>query len=258
MKKKHAEEHENHERWLVSYADFITLLFAFFVVMFASSQVNKKKVASIAVAFESYIKDGKAPQKGTQVDEGRTGSMEGPNPNSSSTLEEISRRELAPVKAVLEQELVGEIEQGKISLALEPRGLVVSLRESAAFPSGRDTFNREALPVLEKIAQALRKLAGHPVRLEGHTDNMPIQTAQFPSNWELSAARATAVLTLLERNFEIKPERLAAAGYSDFHPIASNDTLEGRAHNRRVDIVVLSRSAARMEPRQQQEAKQSN
>ena len=258
MEKHDAGEQVNHERWLVSYADFITLLFAFFVVMFASSQVDKKKVAGIAAAFDSYVKGGKAPQKGIQPDEGNTGSIDKPASLDGTGLEAISRRELAPVKAALEQELAGEIRDGKIALALQPRGLVLSLRESASFAPGKDVFDFEAYPILAKVAQALNKLPGQPVRLEGHTDNVPIQTAQFPSNWELSAARATAVLELMAKRFDIQPARLAAAGYGEFHPIANNDTTEGRAHNRRVDIVVLSRSAAQMEPKQKPEAAQSN
>ncbi len=256
---KHEEPgHVNHERWLVSYADFITLMFAFFVVMFASSQVDKKKVAGIAAAFDSFVKGGKVQAKGIQPDEGNTGSVDKPLSLDGTGLEAVSRRELAPVKAALEGELAAEIHNGKIALAPQPRGLVLSLRESATFAPGKDVFNAGAYPILEKVAQALAKLPGQPVRLEGHTDNVPIQTAQFPSNWELSAARATAVLELMAKRFHIDPDRLAAAGYGEFHPIAKNDGAEGRSHNRRVDIVVLSRSAAQMGPKQKVAADQSN
>ena len=104
--------------------------------------------------------------------------------------------------------------------------------------------------MLAKIAKALLKLPGQPIRLEGHTDNIPIETAQFPSNWELSAGRANEVLALLSGKFQIEPDRMAVAGYAEFHPVANNGTPEGRSHNRRVDVVVLSRSAAEMEPTQ--------
>ncbi len=249
MNKAHLHDHASHERWLVSYADFITLLFAFFVVMFASSQVNKKKVAHIAAAFESYIKDGRVREEGIQAGAGpRDGSQSnGAAPEPSP--EDISRRELDPVKSRLEQQLKTEIGEGKLSISLEPRGLVLSLRESALFPPGSDQFSAEAVPFLTKIAKSLQALPGRPIRLEGHTDNIPIHTSQFPSNWELSAARATAVLELLTRKLEIKPERFAVTGYADYHPLADNETAEGRARNRRVDIVILSRLAARMEPR---------
>jgi len=237
---------ENHERWLVSYADFITLLFAFFVVMFASSQVDKKKVGGIAAYFESYIKDGnaKAAAAGKQ-DPG------GPPVEPASASDELATSgELRPVKNQLDQELAKEIQEGKVAVSIQPRGLVLSLRESALFPPGQDMFNPEAVSILSKIAEALRKLPAQPVRLEGHTDNVPIETERFPSNWELSAARANAVLDLLCHRYGLEPRRFAVAGYADYHPVAANDTAEGRARNRRVDIVVLSRSAAEMEPKQ--------
>ena len=260
MSTKKAESHASHERWLISYADFITLLFAFFVVMFASSQVDKKKVAGIAAAFESYISDGVAVNQGlekrgrqrstVEVSEGEGSVLLGVSQMQDASLKALSMSELAPVKEQLEKELFPEIEQGKIGLSLQPRGLVLSLRESAVFPPGQDSFTPEAVPILGKISAALRTLPQQAVRLEGHTDNVPISTAQFPSNWELSAARAMAVLELLAGKQQIEPGRMAVAGYADYHPVAVNTTPEGRAQNRRVDIVLLSRSAAQMEPQQ--------
>ncbi len=241
MKHRKRQAHTNHERWLVSYADFITLLFAFFVVMFASSQVNKQKVGSLAAYFEAYIRDGNA-RLPTPV----------PAEKKSGTEPSASAADLAAAREALARELSSEISQGAIELSLEPRGLILSLRESALFPPGRDTFDPGAAPILTKAALALHKLPRQPVRLEGHTDDVPIQTTQFPSNWELSAARATAVLELLTSQLGIDPARLAVAGYADNRPIARNDTPHGRARNRRVDIVVLSRSAAEMEPKQVQ------
>jgi len=254
-KPKRRLERTNHERWLVSYADFITLLFAFFVVMFASSQVDKKKVARIAASFSAYVRDGRAAQKGVDSGAGpRDGASPAndrkPAPQEVSTLDAVSRQELSPVLASLEKDLADEIGAGNVAIALQARGLVLSLRESLLFPPGHDTLNPEAVPILEKVALALLKLPGQPVRLEGHTDNTPIETPQFPSNWELAVARSNAVLQLLSGRFHIEPERLALAGYADYHPVATNDTREGRAHNRRVDLVILSRSAAAMEPRE--------
>jgi len=247
-RRKKAPSHANHERWLVSYADFITLMFAFFVVMFASSQVDKKKVGRIAAYFDAYIKDGnaKAPMAAKDSPGGASAKESLPQPSA----ELATMGELAPVKQQLDQELAREIAEGKVALSVQPRGLVLSLRESALFPPGQDSLNPEAIPILSKVAEALRKLPGHPVRLEGHTDNIPIETERFPSNWELSAARANAVLELLCHRLQLEPQRFAVAGYADYHPVANNDTPDGRAHNRRVDIVVLSRSAAEMEPQQ--------
>jgi len=246
-RKSAAHEHASHERWLVSYADFITLMFAFFVVLFASSQVDKKKVARVAASFQSYISHGAVRQEGV-VNQGPRATD---TPDASSqALKALSMAELAPVKDSLEKELTAEIAEGKISVSLEPRGLVLSLREAALFPAGRDSFTPEARPILGKLARSLANLPNQPVRLEGHTDNVPIQTSQFPSNWELSAARAMAVLDHLMREHQITPQRMAVAGYADFHPVASNASQEGRAQNRRVDIVVLSNTAAALEPRQ--------
>jgi chemotaxis protein MotB len=243
VRKKRPETHSNHERWLVSYADFITLMFAFFVVLFASSQVNKTKVANIGAYFESYIRDGNA-----RADPVSPAAPE--EPGADPTLAALTAEELAPVATQLGDDLAVEIGEGKVAMAMQPRGLVLSLRESALFPPGRDTFNPDATPMLAKVARALQKVPQQPVRLEGHTDNAPIQTSEFPSNWELSAARAVAVMELLRNEFHIDPRRLAVAGFADYHPAGSNDTPEGRARNRRVDIVVLSRSAAQMEPQQ--------
>ncbi len=247
-RRKPRQEHANHERWLVSYADFITLLFAFFVVMFASSQVDKKKVGGLAAYFQAYIRDAnaKAPQPPADTPGADT-------PASRKPAADLATMgQLAPVREQLAADLAQEIREGKVALAIHPRGLVLSLRESALFPPGQDTINPQALPILSKVAEALRKLPAQPVRLEGHTDNVPIQTERFPSNWELSAARANAVLDLLCRRLNLNPDRFAVAGYADFHPVADNNTPEGRAHNRRVDIVILSRSAAEMEPRQRE------
>ena len=241
--RRKAAEHASHERWLVSYADFITLLFAFFVVMFASSQVNKKKVGAIAAYFESYIRDGNAQVQVPRPEDAA------PSPADPS-LSALTAEELAPVQAQLAEALAAEIEQRQVDLAMHPRGLVLSLRESALFPPGRDTLQPQAAPILRQVGRALSNLPHQPVRLEGHTDNVPIATTQFPSNWELSAARAIAVMEVFAGQFAIDPRRLAVAGYADQRPAATNDAAEGRARNRRVDVVVLSRSAALMEPRQ--------
>ena len=244
-KRKKEPEHQSHERWLVSYADFITLLFAFFVVMFATSQVNKKKVTWIAAYFAAYIKGGNAGAAEVLRDlPANFDEVLPPKPSA----EDAAMAQLAPVHQQLSQELTQEIGEGKVALSMQPRGLVLSLREAALFPPGQDTFNPEALPILSKVAAALSKLPRQPVRLEGHSDNIPIETGRFPSNWELSAARANVVLELFCGRFELQAERFAVAGYADYRPVSANDTSEGRASNRRVDIVILSGSAAEMEP----------
>jgi chemotaxis protein MotB len=143
--------------------------------------------------------------------------------------------------------LDSEIKAGKLKLSLEPRGLVVSLPQATYFPSGEDTVAAETYASIGKVAGVVRKLP-NPVRVEGHTDSIPIHNPRFHSNWELSAARSIAIVELLAARFDIPRERLAIAGYGEYAPIDSNQTPEGRAHNRRVDLVILNRTGLLHEP----------
>ena len=258
--------HANHDRWLVSYADFITLMFAFFVVMFASSQADRSKVKRVSESVTKALEDGPASRMQAAVAEmlGRKPdpktqttkvSLKGPANGPAAFKVETSKPapaaamtgELLPSLAYLQAQLQKEIATGKMRISLEPRGLVVSLQQATFFPSGEDTLDPATYSSLEKVAIAMRQLP-NPVRLEGHTDAIPIHTARFRSNWELSAARAIAVLDLLTDRFEIPRGRLAIAGYADTAPLAANDSEAGRARNRRVDIVILNRQQALTEP----------
>ena len=252
--KKHAE-HENHERWLVSYADFITLLFAFFVVMFASSQTDKVKAKQVSDSVKEALENGGMPSAvkelwGGTVDEKGPGNaqMRGPGGAKKAEKEPEVKPVIPPVSAellpsleYLTRELQDEIKTGKIQMRLEARGLIISLREAAFFGSGDDAINSGSLTSIGKMAAVLQTLP-NPVRLEGHTDSVPIHNSRFRSNWELSAARSIAMLEVLSSRFQIPAGRFAVAGYADTVPVASNDTDEGRAHNRRVDIVILNRT----------------
>ena len=249
--KKHAA-HENHERWLVSYADFITLLFAFFVVMFASSQTDKVKAKQVSDSVKEALENGGMPSAvkelwGGTVDEKGPGNaqMRGPGGAKKAQKEPEVKppvsAELLPSMEYLTRELQEEIKTGKIQMRLEARGLIISLREAAFFGSGDDAINAGSLASIGKMAAVLQTLP-NPVRLEGHTDSVPIHNSRFRSNWELSAARSIAMLEVLSTRFQIPPGRFAVAGYADTVPVASNDTEEGRAHNRRVDIVILNRT----------------
>ena len=247
--------HENHERWLVSYADFITLLFAFFVVMFASSQGDKSKAKQVSDSVKEALENGGVPSAvrelwgGTVDDKGKGNAlMRGPGGTKKAETEPDAKPEIPPVSAellpsmeYLSGELKDEIKTGKIQMRLETRGLVISLREAAFFSSGDDAITAESLPSIEKMANVLQGLP-NPVRLEGHTDSVPIHNSRFRSNWELSAARSIAMLEVLSKRFGISAGRFAVAGYADTIPVDSNDTDEGRAHNRRVDIVVVNRN----------------
>jgi len=257
-RRKRPKEHANHERWLVSYADFITLLFAFFVVLYASSQVDHRKVGRLAMAIQVAFQElGVFPASTTQVpidmsepmpfstvqaiesakrnaDLGRVSSA--PKDALAAASEEAN---LTTLQSELQQALQHEISLHTVALHREIEGLVISLREFGFFDSGSAALKPSALPALDRIASILAVRACR-LRIEGHTDNVPIHTAQMASNWELSAARSTELVRLLILRYRFSPARLAAAGYAEYHPIASNETPQGRAQNRRVDIVILS------------------
>ncbi len=247
-------DHENHERWLVSYADFITLLFAFFVVMFASSQTDKSKAKQISEAVEKALADGKsvgvppavAKILGGSVDDKGQGNaqMRGPGGAQRAAKESLPPDilELAPSLNSLSKELEDEIKAGKVEVNLEPRGLVVSLKQAAFFPSGTDSVDLSTLPIIAKLAGALKEVP-NPIQVEGHTDSQPIHTTRFRSNWELSAARSIAMMELLATQFGIDRQRMIIVGFADTSPETTNETAEGRAANRRVNIVLLNKYA---------------
>jgi chemotaxis protein MotB len=251
MPKKHAPEHENHERWLVSYADFITLLFAFFVVMFASSQTDKARAKQVSEAVEKALDHGSsisippavAKVLGGTVDDKGQGNamMRGPG-GAQHALKDAPPEtviELMPSLERLNKELEQEIRQGKLEIRMEPRGLVISLRDSAFFSSGTDVLDPSNLPTMRKLAELIATLP-NSIQLEGHTDSIPIHNARFKSNWELSCARAIAVLETFCGTFELSRSRFSVVGRADTVPIDSNETPQGRARNRRVDVVILN------------------
>jgi chemotaxis protein MotB len=233
------------DRWLVSYADFITLLFAFFVVMFASSQVDRRKMAMMSAAFDSYVNRGEQSAHGPTT---RKGARDSAAPPAGPSLAlGLTMAELEPAREKLNAELANEIMAGEVEISLQPRGLVLSLKESAFFAPGDDVVSPLARPIFAKVAAALRGIPGQ-IRLEGHTDDTPIHTRRFPSNWHLSSARSIAVLKLLTQDFRLPAERFAVAGYGQYRPLESNRSAEGRHKNRRVDVVILTRDAASLAP----------
>ena len=255
-RKKKAAEPQNHERWLVSYADFITLLFAFFVVMFATSQTDKGKAQQVSDSVNRALEGQKMTQVvaailgGAAADTGKGNAMmRGPGGTKTSAEEQKNQKlvELLPSLKLLSEELKKEIAEGKITISMQARGLVVSFNQAALFPPGEDVISHDAYDGMEKVARAIGKMP-NPVRLEGHTDSTPINTARFHSNWELSSARSIAILELLSNKFGVPRTRLSIAGYADTAPVASNDTEVGRARNRRADIVILNEQGVIGEP----------
>jgi chemotaxis protein MotB len=260
-RKKKPPEHVNHERWLVSYADFITLLFAFFTTLYAISTVDSQKygkmVMSMHASFENPLFNagsnhfnlsmgGAAPPPAGS--EGSTDAVKINNAKQSALRElkkgmplkgEGAGKTLGGIRKRVEA-LVGKPALGsQVQTRMEPRGLVISLGEGGFFDSGSDQLKPEGLVLLDKIATGLTS-SPNLIHVEGHTDNVPISNPRFPTNWELSTARSTAVVAYLITQFGFAPNRLTAAGYSQYRPVAVNDTEEGRARNRRVDIIVLN------------------
>jgi chemotaxis protein MotB len=250
MIRKKAAEHVNHERWLVSYADFITLLFAFFVVMFATAQGDKSKAKDVSSSVRDAFEHGQLSSAVSNVLHGKSDS--GKIGNRPSTVPEKpappAPADLSKSLATLEKGLVPELKSGKVQLKLEGRGLVISLREAAFFASGDNGVAPGSLPILAKIAAVIQPLT-NSVRLEGYTDSVPIHNSRFRNNWELSAARSIAMLEVLRDQFQVPPARMAVAGYAENAPTDTNETEEGRAHNRRVDLVVLSAEGQNSEPK---------
>lgn len=237
----------------------MTLLFAFFVVMFASSQTDKVKAKQVSDSVRKALENsyvgaviagvlGGSPGqagKGNAVVKQKDGT--GGKAQSKETEGQQYLAELLPSVQFLSTELKSEIGAGKLQLRLESRGLVVSLTEAAFFPTGQDTINPAGYVSIGKIAEAIRRLP-NPVRLEGHTDSVPIHNERFQSNWELSVARGLAMLTLLTHQFDVPQSQLSVAGYADNRPLGPNDTEDGRARNRRVDIVILNKLGYELEP----------
>jgi len=337
-RKKHEEEHENMERWLVSYADFITLLFAFFVTMYAISRVDGKKLGSaveslqralgsvIAVQttqrnpgvfpagmpprvhivpidggkgypskgeienFEKLVKEIQAKMQGlssqgkgnggkgdlAKGDLGKGDVANGDIGKGDVAKGEVGKGDVANgdigkgniAKGDIGRGDIGKGDVGKgnvakgnlgngndlksmagdqIKFIVEKRGLVIRVSENLFFESGDASIRPQFIPMLNVLARSFENIPNH-IRIEGHTDSIPINTSRFPSNWELSTARATTIIRYLLSNFNLEHERLSATGYAEFRPIESNKTPEGRLQNRRVDFVILSNREMEDEP----------
>jgi chemotaxis protein MotB len=257
-RKRKAPEKENHERWLVSYADFITLMFAFFVVMFASSQTDRAKAQQLSDSIKSALQNGAMAAAINGILGGAPGLKErgnaqrkGPGGANRLSDEQVAAAaklaELEPSLRLLREQLHPEIALGKLQVSMEARGVVISLRQAAFFPPGQDTVDPGMYPAIEKLAKVLLAVP-NKVRLEGHTDAVPIRNARYRSNWELSSARGVTMLEILTARYNVPEERLSVGGYAETIPIASNDSAEGRAQNRRVDVVILNEHGLKGEP----------
>ena len=278
-RRKHGEK-DNEERWLLTYADMITLLMALFMVLFSISSVNVSKYKSLQESLKaafsgSILPGGKAlTQSGAQAEQAKaaqdtaipsivainpTVSNQNSSSSSSSTspaqsmtaasaseqaktliaAAKIEQEQLQQLKAQLDRYLKAHGLQNQVQTTISRRGLVVRvLTDKVLFDSGQATLKPAGLPLLGEVANLLDVATNHQIAVEGHTDSVPISSAQYPSNWELSTARATTVVRyFISRS--VDASRLTASGYADLHPLASNATDRGRQLNRRVEIVLL-------------------
>jgi len=251
MPRKRPHPPLNHDRWLVSYADFITLLFAFFVVMFATAQTDNAKTRAVSesvkralqgesfkTAFAMLLGDPGHPKVPASARQPGLGADEKANAGLTPTLAELM--------PLLARQLQRETEDGHLSLHMTARGLTISFTQAALFSSGEGDILPSIYPTIKTIANAMNQVH-NPARTEGHTDSIPIHNSRFRSNWDLSAARSIALAELLIED-GVARERLSVSGYADTDPIESNDTAAGREKNRRVDIVVLNEAGAMGEP----------
>ncbi|KJK05619.1 MULTISPECIES: flagellar motor protein MotD [Pseudomonas] len=244
-RRRQPEEHENHERWLVSYADFITLLFAFFVVMYSISSVNEGKYKILSQALIGVFNDPEKSVRPIPIGEERPLTVKPAEPlikDSEQVDAGLAQTNSDPLKTITDdvRDAFGDlIKSDQMTVRGNELWVEIELNSSLLFGSGDAMPSDVAFNIIEKVAKILKPFA-NPVHVEGFTDDLPIRTAQYPTNWELSSARAASIVRLLAME-GVNPARMASVGYGEFQPIAGNDTAEGRARNRRV-VLVISRN----------------
>lgn len=246
-RRRHVEEHVSHDRWLLSYSDFITLLLAFFVVLFASAYRDNQSIRKLSRAIHNGFQTMGAfsqDESGyggaysnalpeTDVDNSRVQSAIPPQ----TARQGRSSVDVFELRRQLEAEMGTELKNHEVVIQATPEGFVISLKELGFFDSGQAVLLPGAADKIKRIAKILAK-PGLDLRVDGHSDNQPIHTSQFRSNWELSTSRAMNVLLLLvEDGFD--PRNISASGYGQYRPVADNTTAQGRKINRRVDLVIV-------------------
>ncbi len=229
---------DNTDRWLLTYADMITLLLAFFIVMYSMSRIDAKKFDEMARALDGILKGGHSIVNRHPDNFDKTGHGL------------LKLGDLKMIQQLIEQNFDSLGRKEEVQTEVTERGLVVHVVESALFKQASADLEPRAMEVLDLIWERIKDTPNH-IRIEGHTDDRPINTAQFPSNWELSSARATAVVRYFVGNYSVPPGKVSALGYGEYRPIRPNNTTENRAHNRRVDVVVLTMELSMTEPTSQ-------
>lgn len=227
------------ERWLLTYADLMNLLLILFILLYAMSKIDIAKYQTVAASLRAAFGDASVNQViGDAGGSPAIISLEGQNP---STVAEILKEEqqMKEIREDVNEVILKEGLSGEVEVTLEERGIIISIEERALFKSGSADLEPVSIPTIEKIGKILLAVSGKQIRVEGHTDNVPIHNSRFPDNQELSTARANSVLRILANNVGINPKNLSATGYGEYRPKMPNDTEENRAQNRRVDIAIL-------------------
>ncbi len=248
-RKKPEEEHENLERWLVSYADFITLLFAFFVVMYALSSLNEGKYRVMADSIVQAFKDSQQADKMIHLGKKYSEILDGKGqpigvgqPKREEEAKKAAVREkMKNIASNVMEAMAPLVRSGQVKVTQSSKGVTLEINASVLFSSGDARLQPSSLQLLAAVAKELSKI-DNPIQVEGHTDNIPIKSDFFPSNWELSSARAGSVVRLFVEQ-GVAPGRLEAIGFADNKPIDTNVTAEGRARNRRVNVMILDSKA---------------
>jgi chemotaxis protein MotB len=246
LRRKKHQEHENNERWLVSYADFITLLFAFFVVLYATSEADVRKQKELEQKlqqqFSGFFGSGQ-PEGDFNTDSRATSLIQPPLPTfppPGSGVQEVQDHVERKLKKEMSEE---EYDDVVSAIRHDAYGVRIQLAASSIFPSGSSELRPESVLVLEKIGRLLRD-SKRKVLIEGHTDNEPVRGTRYPSNWELSAERATKIARFLVSRLKVDPSRVIPIAYSSNKPVSTNDTPEGRAKNRRIEILIINEDEA--------------
>lgn len=250
MRKKPPEEHENLERWLVSYADFITLLFAFFVVMYAISSINEGKYRVLSDSLINAFREVPSSEKlitmrardpailaGSGQPIGKSQSRPAPSQAGTEKMKNLAKNVLDAMAPL--------VREGQVRVTQSPRGITVEINASVLFSSGEASLRPASIDALGAVARVLANVE-NPIQVEGHTDNIPISNPNYPSNWELSSARAGSVVRLFAEQ-GVPASRLVAIGYADNRPLDTNATLDGRARNRRVNVLIMHERQGQIE-----------
>lgn len=229
---------ENLDRWLLTYSDLITLLLAFFIVMYSMSQLDAKRFGKMAEALNGVLRGGESVLKNKNNDNSKTGHGL------------LNMGNLRMIQKYVEEKFKTLGKKNVIETELTERGLVVHIMDQALFNEGSAKLQPKAMDILDQISETIKSLPNH-IRVEGHTDDRPINTDVYPSNWELSSARATEVVRYFTNDHAIAPNRISALGYGEYRPVAPNNSIENRSRNRRVDIVILTMELTMKEPTSQ-------